>query len=111
MEQITAGGRQLHIAADGTELYTPAAGTVDDINAIPLDDDKSYKLYASAKTVAVFQVESSGMMDALKRMKPTCIEDIVALVALYRPGPDGEYSHLLRGEERAQRTRVCASLD
>ncbi|MEE4348143.1 MAG: DNA polymerase III subunit alpha, partial [Paracoccaceae bacterium] len=37
--------------------------------------------------VAVFQVESSGMMDALKRMKPTCIEDIVALVALYRPGP------------------------
>ena len=87
MEQITAGGRQLHIAADGTELYTPAAGTVDDINAIPLDDEKSYKLYASAKTVAVFQVESSGMMDALKRMKPTCIEDIVALVALYRPGP------------------------
>ena len=47
----------------------------------------TYELYASAKTVAVFQVESSGMMDALKRMKPTCIEDIVALVALYRPGP------------------------
>ena len=44
-------------------------------------------LYAAAKTVAVFQVESSGMMDALRRMKPTCIEDIVALVALYRPGP------------------------
>ncbi len=58
-----------------------------DIGAIPLDDKKSYDLYASAKTVAVFQVESSGMMDALRRMKPTCIEDIVALVALYRPGP------------------------
>ena len=87
MEQITASGRQLHIAADGTELYQPPARTVDDIGAIPLDDEKSYKLYASAKTVAVFQVESSGMMDALKRMKPTCIEDIVALVALYRPGP------------------------
>ncbi len=58
-----------------------------DIGAIPLDDEKAYKLYASAKTVAVFQVESSGMMDALRRMKPTCIEDIVALVALYRPGP------------------------
>ncbi len=58
-----------------------------DIGQIPLDDEKTYKLYASAKTVAVFQVESSGMMDALKRMKPTCIEDIVALVALYRPGP------------------------
>ena len=58
-----------------------------DIGAIPLDDEATYKLYASAKTVAVFQVESSGMMDALRRMKPTTIEDIVALVALYRPGP------------------------
>ncbi len=58
-----------------------------DISTIPLDDEASYKLYASARTVAVFQVESSGMMDALRRMKPTCIEDIVALVALYRPGP------------------------
>ncbi|MCL1627615.1 DNA polymerase III subunit alpha [Roseibaca sp. V10] len=58
-----------------------------DISAIPLDDEASYKLYASARTVAVFQVESTGMMDALRRMKPTCIEDIVALVALYRPGP------------------------
>ena len=58
-----------------------------DIANIPFNDQKTYELYASAKTVAVFQVESSGMMDALRRMRPTCIEDIVALVALYRPGP------------------------
>jgi DNA polymerase-3 subunit alpha len=58
-----------------------------DIGQIPLDDEPTYDLYAAAKTVAVFQVESSGMMDALRRMKPNCIEDIVALVALYRPGP------------------------
>ncbi len=87
VDLILKTGRPLHVAADGTELYEPAPGTVNDINAIPLDDEASYKLYASAKTVAVFQVESSGMMDALRRMKPTCIEDIVALVALYRPGP------------------------
>ncbi len=62
-------------------------GIAFDINLIPLDDKPAYDLYASARTVAVFQVESSGMMDALRRMKPTCIEDIVALVALYRPGP------------------------
>ena len=62
-------------------------GVVVDIDHIPLDDAATYELYSSAKTVAVFQVESSGMMDALRRMKPTCIEDIVALVALYRPGP------------------------
>ncbi|OSP56038.1 DNA polymerase III subunit alpha [Pseudoruegeria sp. SK021] len=87
VEQINATGRPLHQAADGTVLYDPAPGTENDIAAIPLDDAKSYKLYADAKTVAVFQVESSGMMDALRRMKPDCIEDIIALVALYRPGP------------------------
>ncbi|MGY9047311.1 MAG: DNA polymerase III subunit alpha [Rhodobacterales bacterium] len=87
VDLIKKSGRHLHIAADGTELYQPPEVAIDDIGAIPLDDEASYKLYAAAKTVAVFQVESSGMMDALKRMKPTCIEDIVALVALYRPGP------------------------
>jgi len=87
MELIFKSGRPLHVAEDGTQLYEPAEGAENQINAIPLDDEASYKLYAAAKTVAVFQVESSGMMDALRRMKPTCIEDIVALVALYRPGP------------------------
>ena len=87
VDQIKASGRHLHLAADGTELFEPPEGLIDDISTIPLDDEASYKLYAAAKTVAVFQVESSGMMDALKRMKPNCIEDIVALVALYRPGP------------------------
>ncbi|MBP7002709.1 DNA polymerase III subunit alpha [Amaricoccus sp.] len=62
-------------------------GVAVDIGAIPLDDEKTYALYASAQTVAVFQVESAGMRDALRQLKPTCIEDIIALVALYRPGP------------------------
>ena len=87
VELILRSGRPLHIAADGTELYKPAKGAENQINLIPLDDKKTYDLYAAARTVAVFQVESSGMVDALKRMRPTCIEDIVALVALYRPGP------------------------
>ncbi len=87
VDLILKSGRPLHVTADGRTLYQPAEGAENQINAIPLDDEASYRLYAAAKTVAVFQVESSGMMDALKRMKPTCIEDIVALVALYRPGP------------------------
>ena len=87
VDLIVKSGRHLHQGADGAQLFEPVAGLIDDIGTIPLDDEASYKLYASAKTVAVFQVESSGMMDALKRMKPNCIEDIVALVALYRPGP------------------------
>ncbi|TKW65833.1 MAG: DNA polymerase III subunit alpha [Paracoccus denitrificans] len=87
VDLINGGGRPLHVAADGRQLYDPPEGAENQINAIPLDDKASYDLFASARTVAVFQVESSGMMDALRRMKPTCIEDIVALVALYRPGP------------------------
>ncbi|MGR3756810.1 MAG: DNA polymerase III subunit alpha [Tranquillimonas sp.] len=87
IDLIHGTGRQLHQAADGSTIYDPFAGAENDIGQIPLDDTKTYKLYADAKTVAVFQVESTGMMDALRRMKPTCIEDIVALVALYRPGP------------------------
>ena len=87
VDLIVKSGRHLHIDAQGNTLFEPPEALIDDIGTIPLDDEASYKLYASAKTVAVFQVESSGMMDALKRMKPTCIEDIVALVALYRPGP------------------------
>jgi len=58
-----------------------------DIDAIPLEDPATYELYSRADTVGVFQVESAGMRDALRQLKPTCIEDIVALVALYRPGP------------------------
>ncbi|NSX55101.1 DNA polymerase III subunit alpha [Parasulfitobacter algicola] len=83
-----------------------------DIGAIDLEDEKSYQLYSKAKTVAVFQVESSGMMDALKRMKPTCIEDIVALVALYRPGPMEnipQYCDVKNG--KADRERLHPSID
>ncbi|QUS35794.1 DNA polymerase III subunit alpha [Falsirhodobacter algicola] len=87
IDLIRSGGRDLHTAADGRRLYDPEPGTENDIGHIPLDDAATYELYSAARTVAVFQVESSGMMDALRRMKPTCIEDIVALVALYRPGP------------------------
>ncbi|MEC7764441.1 MAG: DNA polymerase III subunit alpha [Pseudomonadota bacterium] len=87
IDLIHGQGRDLHTGPDGTALYEPPEGAENQINLIPLDDEKTYRLYASAKTVAVFQVESTGMMDALRRMKPTCIEDIVALVALYRPGP------------------------
>ncbi len=58
-----------------------------DISAIPYDDAKTYKLLSDARTLGVFQLESSGMRDLLKKMKPDCFEDIVALLALYRPGP------------------------
>jgi DNA polymerase-3 subunit alpha len=59
------------------------------IETIPLDDEKSYDLLKAQKTTAIFQLESRGMKDLIKRLQPDVFEDIVALVALYRPGPLG----------------------
>ena len=58
-----------------------------DINQIPLDDNAVYSLLQSAETTAVFQLESRGMKELIKNLRPDCFEDIIALVALFRPGP------------------------
>jgi DNA polymerase III subunit alpha len=58
-----------------------------DITAIPLDDPKTYEMLARGESTGVFQFESSGMREALRLVKPTEFEDMIALVALYRPGP------------------------
>jgi DNA polymerase-3 subunit alpha len=58
-----------------------------DIGAIPLDDRKTYEMLARGEATGVFQFESSGMREALRLVKPTGFEDVIALVALYRPGP------------------------
>jgi DNA polymerase-3 subunit alpha len=58
-----------------------------DINLIPLNDVKTYDLLKKGETTAVFQLESRGMKELIKRLKPDCFEDIIALVALFRPGP------------------------
>ena len=57
------------------------------LDDIPLNDEKVFKFLSSGKTMAVFQLESSGMRDLIKRLKPTKFEEITALLALYRPGP------------------------
>lgn len=62
-------------------------GVVIDIQKIPLDDTKSYEMISKGDTVGVFQIESSGMRKAIVEMRPDRFEDIIALVALYRPGP------------------------
>jgi len=58
-----------------------------DVSNLPLDDAPTYDLLTKADTVGVFQLESSGMRDAMRKMRPDRFEDIIALVALYRPGP------------------------
>src|SRR5690606_22938694 len=58
-----------------------------DIDRIPLDDKKTYEMLQKAETTAVFQLESRGMKELIKKLKPDCLEDMIALVALFRPGP------------------------
>lgn len=59
------------------------------INRLPMNDSKVFNLLSRGDTVGVFQVESDGMQRILKKLKPTCFEDLIAMVALYRPGPLG----------------------
>jgi DNA polymerase III subunit alpha len=58
-----------------------------DLEKIPLDDPETWRLFQEGRTVAIFQFESEGMQKYLRMLKPTCIEDLIAMNALYRPGP------------------------
>src|SRR5206468_9424182 len=58
-----------------------------DLSRLPLDDAPTYTVFQDSDTVAIFQFESSGMRDYLRRLKPTVFNDLVAMNALYRPGP------------------------
>jgi len=74
-----------------------------DILQIPLDDEKTFKLLSTGNAIGIFQLESSGMRDVLRNLEPDCFEDIIALVALYRPGPMEnipKYIACKKGEEK-----------
>ena len=82
------GLRTLTIIKDTLSMVTELDASLSiDINHIPLDDKATYKLLQSGNTTAIFQLESRGMQELIKRLKPDCFEDIIALVALFRPGP------------------------
>jgi DNA polymerase-3 subunit alpha len=66
---------------------TEQSGTKIDMETLPLDDRASFEMLGKADSTGVFQLESSGMRDVLRKMKPDTVEDLIALVALYRPGP------------------------
>ena len=81
------GLKTLTVIRNALQLIREGRGDDIDIDALPLDDEKTYHLLMRGETDGVFQLESSGMKDILIRMKPDCIEDVIALIALYRPGP------------------------
>jgi len=83
------GLRTLTVIDQTQKIARHTQGIDIDIENLPLDDHKTFKLLASAATIGVFQVESTGMRDLLKKLQPSRFEDLVALLALYRPGPIG----------------------
>ncbi|GAB55555.1 DNA polymerase III subunit alpha [Glaciecola punicea ACAM 611] len=81
------GLRTLTIIQNAIDMVQEVKGIEIDIATLPLDDKKSFSLLKRAETTAVFQLESRGMKDLIKRLTPDVFEEIIALVALFRPGP------------------------
>ncbi len=83
------GLRTLTVIEDACRLVRERHMPDFDLKSIPLDDPATFKLLQEAKAIGVFQLESSGMRDLLRRLRPNVFEEIIALIALYRPGPMG----------------------
>lgn len=87
------GLRNLTIIGDCIENIQANRGIELDLDAIPLDDPATYELLGRGDTLGVFQLDGGPMRDLLRRMQPTVFEDVVAVIALYRPGPMGMNAH------------------
>jgi len=83
------GLKTLTLLDDAVASIAGATGTRVELDRLPLDDPQVYELFGRARTSGIFQFESEGMKDILRRLKPERFEDLIALNALYRPGPIG----------------------
>lgn len=81
------GLRTLSVLDDAVKLVARHGGGTLDLLALPMDDEAAYRIFQEGDTVAIFQFESSGMRDYLRRLRPSVFDDLVAMNALYRPGP------------------------
>jgi len=81
------GLSNLTIIRDCLEIIEAVHGDEVDIDSLPLDDEQTYELLGRGETTGVFQLESDGMKRYIRELRPSCIDDIIAMVALYRPGP------------------------
>jgi DNA polymerase-3 subunit alpha len=81
------GLKTLDQIRDAVKFIAENHGIALDMALIPLDDEPTYRLLQAGDALGIFQLESSGMRELLSRLKPSCVDDMVALVALYRPGP------------------------
>src|SRR5215212_1218327 len=92
------GLRNLDVIEDALDVIERSTGDRIDMAELPLDDAKTYEMMARGDAVGVFQFESEGMREALKKVQPTEFEDLVALVALYRPGAMDQIPTYARGK-------------
>jgi DNA polymerase-3 subunit alpha len=92
------GLRNLDVIEDALDIIERSAGLRPDMTTLPLDDDKTYEMLARGESVGVFQFESEGMQEALRKVNPTEFDDLVALVALYRPGAMDQIPGYARGK-------------
>jgi len=81
------GLKTLTVLKKAVDLVRRGRGIEVELDKLPLDDRRTFEILAKADTVGVFQLESTGMRESLKRLRPDRLEDIIAMVALYRPGP------------------------
>ena len=81
------GLKTLTVLSDAVKMIKASTGKEVDLNNLPDNDPKTFKLICSGRTIGIFQLESTGITDMVTRLKPNSFEDIVAILALYRPGP------------------------
>jgi DNA polymerase-3 subunit alpha len=100
------GLRNLSIIERCLELVEKSSGEKVDIDSVPLDDEKTFELLQSGSTVGVFQLEGNAMRSLIRSLRPDSFNDVIALVALYRPGPMGANMHNLYADRKNGRAPI-----
>ena len=96
------GLRNLDVIEDALDIIERSSGVRPDMAALPLDDEPTYDMLAAGDSIGVFQFESEGMQKALRNVRPTEFDDLVALVALYRPGAMDQIPTYARGKRNPE---------
>jgi DNA polymerase-3 subunit alpha len=96
------GLRNLDVIEDALDIIERSAGVRPDMAALPLDDEPTYEMLGAGDSIGVFQFESEGMQKALRNVRPTEFDDLVALVALYRPGAMDSIPAYARGKRNPE---------
>ncbi len=95
----------LTIIKNVLRLISDTSGKTIDLATMPMNDSKAFQLIAKGDTLGVFQLESAGMIRFMKALKPTCVEDIIAGVSLYRPGPMDSIPTYIKNKNNPQNIR------